>query len=178
MLDKEDNEVHLYQLKEPIKNNTIRLKILNDKGEVILNQNGVNKNKLFPDFGEVDFHKILINSNIINKDLFSDIEDIFFLPAFIKGKFKIQYEMLCFYNVIDCIDFEKSAYKKYVHCVPVLKGNKIPQNIDGFFLSGWHSGESWNKYRYLNIVSQKLKDKLSFLGEKSDFLIFTKLDIS
>lgn len=171
-----DKDIQFNELEFPVSKGDLKAKLLNNDGKVILNQKDILQKKL-PDFSEVSYHKILIKDDFAIENLLENINGIEFIPIKLKGDFDVCYYMLYFSNVIDCIDFTQSKYEKYVHSIPVLKEIKIPKNIDGFFLSGWHSGEEWNKHRLLNIVNDKLRLKLLSINKAADFLIFTKVQL-
>lgn len=49
---------------------------------------------------------------------------------------------------------------------------------NGFFLAGWHSGESHDRHNLYTIVSQRMKKYLSGLEKAKSFLTFTPMPIS
>ncbi|BDU24197.1 hypothetical protein [Flavobacterium sp. GSB-24] len=171
-----DKDVQFNEIKFPIHKGDLKIKLLNNDGNVILSPKDLFKKKL-PDFSEVSYHKILFKNDLLTKNFCENINGIEFVPIELQGDFDVSYSLLNFSTIINCIDFSQSKYEKYIHSVPVLKKNEIPKNIDGFFLSGWHSGEEWNKHRFLNIVNDKLRLKFLSLNNAVDFLIFTKVEL-
>jgi len=87
------------------------------------------------------------------------------------GKFTNDYKLICFNNIIDCVNFEKSIRKEYeTFSKMILDKREIPENINGFFLSGW----DWYG-QYENIVSEYLMENLLKLNKASEFLIFEEI---
>jgi hypothetical protein len=55
----------------------------------------------------------------------------------------------------------------------VLDKNKIPENIEGFFLSGW---DKYGQFRC--IVNEKLKKILEKLEKSNEILLFDKVKLN
>jgi hypothetical protein len=170
-----NEEINLHKTIE-IKNNDILnnlfIQALDNNGNVVKDQNIYKKEKLS------NFAKIcsayIIKEDILEYKLFENTKGVDFFPVKIDGTFNKNYKLLCFSNVINCLDYNKSIIKEFeVFSKMILDKNKIPENIDGFFLSGW------NKYgKNICIVNENLKNILERLEKANEILIFKKVELS
>ena len=113
----------------------------------------------------------LIKDEVYKNNIFEDIKEMKAFIVKLVGKFTNDYQLMCFENIIDCVDSNKSIRKAFeAFSKMILDKRKIPNNINGFFLPGW----DWYG-QYENIVSESLKEKLLKLNKASEFLIFEEI---
>ncbi|AYN04401.1 hypothetical protein [Flavobacterium sp. 140616W15] len=167
---KEIDFTDIYPSKEKMEK--LKIQALNDNGLVVLNENEFIKTTA-PNFDRID--KItLIKGAVFKKELFEDIKGLEFVPIKITGKFKSDYKLMNFTNVINCVDYVNSVKEEFEFLSTlILLKSKIPNDVDGFFLSGWA-----NYDRFEVIVNDTLKKQLLKLEKASEFLIFDKIEVS
>ncbi len=107
------------------------------------------------------------------KQTISEFNDVKFIKVTVSGNFKNDYYILCFNNIIDCVDFGKSTKSEFdFFSNLVLDKTKIPINSNGFFLS------EWSEYgQYTSIVSETLKNQLLNLTDMKKILVFDNVCI-
>lgn len=131
----------------------------------------------FPPFFNPD-RTLLIRGDLVDESQFSSMEGIRIQPVQVAGGYRQQYGLLYFTHALDCVDRSVSQYEQWVYTPPTLSRSLIPEGLDGFFLAGWHSGESHNRHNLYTIVSQRMKKYLSGLEKAKSFLTFTPMPIS
>lgn len=113
----------------------------------------------------------LVREDIFKADLFADLQGIEFLYAEVLGNFPFKYQVLSFKNVLDCIDFKQSIKAEFdFFSTLVIDKEKIPLELNGFFLSGW---DNFGGLRC--IVDETLKNKLLMLKDLDKFIKFEKV---
>ncbi len=151
----------------------IKIKALSEKGLHIDNQSFLKKD-IPPLVNKID-NIFIFRDDIIQdlKQTISEFNDVKFIKVTVSGNFKNDYYMLCFSNVIDCVDFGKSTKSEFdFFSNLVLDKTKIPINSNGFFLS------EWSEYgQYTSIVSETLKNQLLNLTDMKKFLVFDNVCI-
>jgi hypothetical protein len=170
-LSKENKEVNFSDFY--LQNSTLselKIQALNNDGDVVKFQSYFTKEKM-PFFCKIR-NVYLIREDIFKEELFNDLTGIEFYTAKVDGEFELNYKLLSFTKVLDCVDFDKSIRTQFDFSSKlVLIKSKIPKNIDGFFLSGW------SRYgQYHSVVDNKLKNTLLKLEMASEFLLFDKID--
>jgi hypothetical protein len=117
---------------------------------------------------------MLIKEDVIEGVDFSDLQGVSFIDVLVDGTFSKKYKLLNFSEAVNCVDEVNSVRAEFdFFNTLILDSTKIPQNIDGFFLKGW------NEYgKFVCVVGDKLKDRLSTLRRAKDFLIFDKIQVS
>jgi hypothetical protein len=152
-----NEEINLHKTIETKNNeilNNLTIQALDNSGNVVKDQNTYKKEKL-SNFAKI-CRAYIIKEDILEYELFENINGINFFPVKIDGAFNKTYKLLCFSNIINCVDYDKSIIKDFDFLSKmVLDKNKIPGNIDGFFLSGW---DKYGKNRC--IINEKLKNVL------------------
>lgn len=167
---KEIDFTDIYPSKE--KKERLKIQALSDNGFVVLNENDFIKD-IAPNFKRIDGTMIIKNS-VFERELFEDIKGLEFVPIKIVGKFKSDYKLMNFTNVINCVDYVNSTKAEFDFLSTlILLKSKIPNDIDGFFLSGWADYD-----RFESIVNDKLKNQLLKLEKAKDFLIFDEIQVS
>ncbi|AYN04408.1 hypothetical protein [Flavobacterium sp. 140616W15] len=167
---KEINFTDIYPSKEKI--DRLKIQALNDNGYDVLNENDFTKD-IAPNFKRID-GTMIIKGSVFEKELFEDIKGLEFVPIKIVGKFKSDYKLMNFTNVINCVDYVNSTKAEFDFLSTlILLKSKIPNDVDGFFLSGWA-----NYDRFEVIVNDTLKKQLLKLEKASEFLIFDKIEVS
>jgi hypothetical protein len=171
---KEFSFPEVYKQESKLKN--LKIQALNPGGVIVKNGEELVKKDL-PNFCNIS-RAIILREDLFIEKLFSEIRGIDFYTIKINGQFKYNYKLIYFSNDIECVDFSKSVYKKYVYEMPTLLKSKIRSDIDGFFLSGWNSGQDYDKYNLYPIVNENIKNRLMQIEKSSEFLIFTKMTLS
>jgi hypothetical protein len=155
---------------------SIFVKALNPNGETVLLRKDLVK-KEFPPFFDID-RAIIIKKELLDESIIKDFNDILLLDVYIKGDFDIKYSLLFFKERIDCVNFENSTFNKYQFTLPTLERSKIPKFIDGFYLSDWNNNNKSGRFRYYNIVSEKLKNQILKLDKANVFFEFSKISFA
>ncbi len=148
----------------------LKIQALNNQGDIVKNQDYFMKEK------ESFFCKIrnvfLIREDIFKEESFKYSNGVEFFTVKVDGEFEYSYKLLSFTNVVDCVNWEKSMRTQFDFSSKlILAEQKIPKDIDGFFLSGWHRYGQYN-----SIINEKLKNSLLELEKASEFLLFDKVD--
>jgi hypothetical protein len=166
-LSNNNNEVNLSESYiQPLTLNELKIQALNNEGNVVRFQSYFTKEKM-PFFCKIK-NMFLIREDIFKEELFKDLNGIEFFTVKVDGEFELNYKLLYFTNVLDCVDFDKSIRTQFDFSSKlVLVKSKIPKNINGFFLSGWN-----NYGKYHSIVDCILKNAVLKLEKASDFLLF------
>lgn len=151
--------------------NNLKIQAINSQG-VVLKENEFTKTTA-PNFDRIQ-NILFIKDSILDEKLFEDIKGLEFTTIKIDGKFQNDYKLMNFTNVINCVDYINSVRAEFdFFSTLVLDRTKIPNNLDGFFLSGWDEyGE------FYCIVNDKLKSQLLKIEKASEFLIFDKIQVS
>jgi hypothetical protein len=164
-----NNEINkLYE--KIVINDNLTIQALDHNGYVVYDQNKYEK-QILPNFAKIR-NLFLIKDDIYDEILFEDIPEIETFTVKLDGKFTNNYKLLCFKNIIECVDYTKSIKEEFeVLSKMVIDKTKIPENINCFFLSGW------DKYgKYLNIVNENIMEKLLKINKASEFLLFKEIN--
>ncbi|MHC6201752.1 hypothetical protein ACYULU_00995 [Breznakiellaceae bacterium SP9] len=149
--------------------NNLTIQALDNNGDIVYDQNKYKKD-ILPNFAKIR-NLFLIKDDVYNEILFENIPEIETFTVKLDGQFTNNYKLVCFKTIIDCIDNTKSIKKQFESLSRmVVDKTKIPENINGFFLSGW---DEYGKY--LNIVNENIMEKLLKLNKASDFLVFKEI---
>jgi hypothetical protein len=171
-----NNEIAINQIHKAIASkdysllNNLTIQALDHTGNIVFNQNKYEKQSL-PNF--VKIRKLfLLKTEIYDEALFENINEMETFTVKLEGMFADNYKLLCFKNIVDCVDFNKSIIKEFeTFSKMILDKTKIPENINGFFLIGW------DRYgQYENIVNEYLMKKLLTLKSANEFLIFKEIN--
>jgi hypothetical protein len=160
------------ELKNDVILNNLVIQALDNNGNIVVDQNIYTK-QILPDFSKIR-NVFLIKEDILDYKLFENINGIKFITIKIDGTFNHNYKLLYFTNVINCVDYDKSivGFIDHVSTI-VLDKKKIPENIDGFFLSGW---DKYGQFRC--IINEKLKKVLEKLEKANKILLFDKVELN
>lgn len=153
----------------------LMIQALKSGGDVVKDESyfeSLKRPEKMPEFFNVD-HLFGIKNDIIDMHVFSSIKGIKFLDVKVDGNFSQGYKLLTFDKIADCVNWSFSVRSDFSFLSAlILDKAKIPQDVDGFFLSGW------NKYgKYETIVNENLKNSLTSLTSGKDFLVFNKLQV-
>lgn len=164
-LYQENRNVDFYKIYRNKNLENLKIQALHQGGEVVRDIALIKgKMPLFCKISDV----FLIREDIFRKELFQNLDGIEFFDVEAEGIFPFKYKMLSFKSVLNCIDFEQSVRNQFDFLSKlVLDKSKIPENINGFFLSDW---DIYGGFRC--IVDDKLKSALLQLHKASDFLKF------
>lgn len=78
----------------------------------------------------------LIREDILNEESFKNSNGVEFFTVKVDGEFEYSYKLLSFTNVVDCVNWEKSMRTQFDFSSKlILAEQKIPKDVDGFFLS-------------------------------------------
>jgi hypothetical protein len=150
----------------------MKIQALNNNGEVIKEHSFFKKEKM-PEFTVIN-RVLLLRNDIFEAEDFGEIKGVSFIKTLVDGNFPNYYYILNFDSLIDCVDWENSKKAQFdFFSKLILKGNKVPAEVDGFFLDKW---DNYNKF--YTIVNEKMKNILEKMNKAREFLIFDELDIT
>ena len=167
-----NNEIEIckiIELKDYPALNNLTIHALDHSGKTITDQKNY-ENQILPNFAQIN-KLFLVKDEVYENSIFENVKELKTFTIKLDGKFTNDYKLICFNNIIDCVNYEKSIRKEYeTFSKMILDKRKIPENINGFFLSGW----DWYG-QYENIVSEYLMENLLKLNKASEFLIFEEI---
>jgi len=167
-----NNEIEIcknIELKDYNTLNNLTIHALDHNGKIVNDQKLYEK-QILPNFAMIN-NLLLIKDEVYKNIIFESTNEMKTFIVKLAGKFENNYQLMCFENIIDCVDSKKSIRKEFeTFSKMVLDKRKIPKNINGFFLSGW----DWYG-QYENIVNESLKENLLKLNKASEFLIFEEI---
>jgi hypothetical protein len=150
--------------------NNLTIQALNHYGDVVFDQREYKK-QILPNFAQIR-RLFLVKDEIYDEGLFENIDEIETFTVKLDGNFENNYKLLCFKNIVDCIDWNKSIRKEFeTFSKMILDKTRIPENMNGFFLSGW---DRYGKYE--NIVNENLMERLLELKNAKEFLRFKEVN--
>ena len=168
-----NNEIEIcksIELKDYDTLNNLTIQALDHNGKIAADQKTYEK-QVLPDFANIN-KLFLINDDAYENVILENIKDIKTFTIKLDGKFSNDYKLICFENIIDCVNFTKSTRKEFeTFSIMLLDKRKIPEGINGFFLPGW----DWYG-QYENIVNEYLMGNLLKLKKASEFLIFKEIN--
>lgn len=169
-----NKEVHFSKVVDLQRTTNYRIHALvKDKGDIAKSISSFEKERM-PEFAAIR-HLILFRENILNDCNLSTLNGVVFKKVMVEGEFPLNdYRVLCFNEVIDCIDKINSVRAEFDFLSTlVLDGSQMPQSADGFFL------KNWNRYGfYETIVNERVREQLLTLYKVKDFLIFEEMKVT